>query len=109
MTSGKPAIAATSPKAQWPSSTPSARLSPSPNSHQATNTEDHLEVHHPAGRSPRCRPKGGLDALTDELGTIPEGAGTTRRKCPLTPTDGLRHRALERRLADARTCLSVSP
>jgi len=32
---------------------PSAILNPSPNSTPATDTEDHLEVHHLAGHSPR--------------------------------------------------------
>jgi hypothetical protein len=32
---------------------PSAKLGPSPSSHPATNTEDHLEDHHSVGRSPR--------------------------------------------------------
>jgi transposase-like protein len=36
-------------------STPSARLSTSPSSHPATNTEDHLEAHHPAGHSRSAR------------------------------------------------------
>ena len=49
-TSGKPEIA-TSPKAQWPSSTPSAILTTSPNSTAATDTEDHLQLHHSVGRS----------------------------------------------------------
>ena len=51
-TNGKPATAATSPKAQWRCSTPSAILATSPNSIPATDTEDHLETHHSRGRRP---------------------------------------------------------
>ena len=52
-TNGKPETAATSPKAQWPSSTPSVILATSPSSTAPTDTEDHLEVHHATGRCQR--------------------------------------------------------
>src|SRR4029079_15405554 len=59
-TNGEQVPAATSPRARWPSSTPSAILTPAPSSHPATDTEDHLEVHHATGRCPplAARPDG---------------------------------------------------
>ena len=48
-TNGKPATAATSPKAPWPCSTPTAILTPSPTHPGDCNTEDHLEAHHSVG------------------------------------------------------------
>jgi hypothetical protein len=48
---GKPATAATSPKAPWRGSTPNAILTSSPTSKAATDTEDQpRNPHHSAGR-----------------------------------------------------------
>src|SRR5215217_4043344 len=77
-TNGKPATAATSPTPPWPSSTPSAILKSSPNSTPATDTEDHLEVHHPVGRSHESATANACPYKADVGGSSPSAPTATR-------------------------------